>query len=187
MAKYDWQAIKEEYVLAPDEASRPTLDELAAKHGCSPSYLRERAGPKQENWKMEADRYLQTVQSKRQDQKSTALAGSLAEWDTQCFKVAQAGLMLIFSRLKELHEEVRDYEEESRQPPRADEESPRRHPVNFKALDEMSRSLERLQKVGKAALGEEEKLNIKIDYNNLSDEQLHRLAAGEDPRHVLVT
>lgn len=166
--KHDWQVIKNDYVQAPDEASRPTLEQLAAKYGCSASYLREKAAA--DRWKVEAERYLQTVNDKRQEQKSTALAGSLAEWDANCFKLAQGGLELVFAHLKAAHDAAKRGEDL----------------ISLKQMDEMSKALERFQKIGKTALGEEDKLNIKIDYNNLSDEQLHRLAAGEDPRHVLV-
>ncbi len=172
--KHDWQIIKTEYVQAPDEANRPTLESLAAKYGCSPSYLREKAG--QDKWKLEAERYLQTVNDKRQEVKSTALAGELASWDADCFKLAQAGMSVIFTQLKLAHEAIKRVEQgtdDAIQLP------------TFKQMGEMATALEKLQKVGKTAMGEEDKLNIKIDYNNLSDEQLQRLAAGEDPRHVI--
>lgn len=168
MAKHNWEAIKEEYTHAPDEKTRPTLEELAEKHGCSASYLREKSS--RERWKVEAERYLQTVSDKRQEKKSTALAGDLADWDLKCFNAAQAGLSQIFAGLKEAHELVQQGEQ----------------PLSFKQLDEMSKALERLQKIGKTALGEDEtKINFKIDYGTLTDEQLQRLAAGEDPRNVV--
>jgi AraC-like DNA-binding protein len=173
--KHDWQVIKDDYVQAPDEASRPTLEQLAAQYGCSPSYLREKAG--REKWKLEAERYLQTVNNKRQEQKSTALAGDLAEWDANCFKMAQGGMSVIFTKLKIAHELARRVEQG--QTDQADDLP------TFKQLGELASALERFQKVGKTAMGEEDKLNIKIDFDNLSDEQLHRLSNGEDPRHVI--
>ncbi|MBD2068097.1 hypothetical protein H6F93_11270 [Leptolyngbya sp. FACHB-671] len=169
MAKHNWQVIKDEYVQAPDEKSRPTLEQLAAKYTCSPSYLREKAA--KEHWKVEAERFVQTVSDKRQEHKSTALAGDLAAWDAQCYELAKGGLNLVFVQIKEATEGVAKGN---------DLPSP-------KQLDELAKALERLQKIGKTALGEKEetKLNVKIDYSNLSDEQLERLAAGENPRNVL--
>jgi hypothetical protein len=169
LAKYDWQKIKEEYIHAPDVASRPTLDELAAKYGCAPSHLREKAG--KEDWRLEAERYLETVADKRQEKRSTALSGDLAEWDTKCFKAAQAGLGLLAKRLQKKIEETT-----------AGGESP-----SFSTLDDMAKALERLQKIGRAALGEKDNagLTLKIDYSQLSDEQLGRIAAGDDPRDVV--
>lgn len=169
MAKHNWQIIKEEYVQAPDDKSRPTLEELSAKYKCSSSYLREKAS--KENWKLEAERYIQTVASKRQEQKSTALAGELADWDAKCFNAAQAGLSQIYAHMKAAHEQVqRDGE-----------------PLSLHQLDLMSKALERIQRIGKTAMGEQEetRINLKVDYSKLSDEQLQRIAAGEDPRDVL--
>ena len=174
--KYDWQSAKKEYVEAPSEGARPTLEELAEGLGCNASYLRDRAS--QEGWKVEADRYLQTVADKRKAEKSTALAGELANWDAQCYKAAQAGLALIFSNLRKLHDDVKAFE--------AGQSGDSRHPVNFKSMDEMTRALERLQKIGKGALGEEEQaIKLNIDFGSLSVQQLARLAAGEDPRYVV--
>lgn len=173
--KHDWQIIKTEYVQAPDEATRPTLEQLAAKYGCSASYLREKAA--KDKWKIEAERYLQTVNDKRQEQKSTALAGSLAEWDANCYKLAQGSMSLIFTQLKLALEVAKRVEQGHL--------SEVDNLPTFKQMGELASALERLQKVGKTALGEEDKLNIKIDFDNLSDDQLHRLSNGEDPRHVL--
>lgn len=169
VAKHNWQVIHDEYVYAPDEASRPTYEELAAKYKCSPSYLREKAST--EKWKLEAERYLETVAEKRKDNKSTALAGDLAEWDTQCFQLAKGGLNLIYQQINEAIEGAKKGND----------------PLSPKQLDELGKALQRFQQIGKTALGEKEetKLNVKIDYSNLSDEQLERLAAGEDPRNVL--
>jgi transposase InsO family protein len=159
--RHNWQQIKNDYVLASSEKLRPTLEQLAAKYNCSPSHLREKAA--KENWKVEAERYLETVQTKRKEHKSEALAGSLAEWDARVFNAAGTALELVDSRLNSVTEE----------------------PLSANQIDLLTKSLERIQKIGKAALGEEQKLNVNIDYSNLSDEQLQRLAAGEDPRHVV--
>ncbi|MBW4514532.1 MAG: hypothetical protein KME11_04845 [Timaviella obliquedivisa GSE-PSE-MK23-08B] len=140
LAKYNWQKIKEEYIHAPDEASRPTLEQLAETHGCAPSYLREKAAS--ENWKVEAERYLQTVSNKRQEQKSTALAGDLAEWDARCYNAAKAGLILLSSRLQ-------GQIEDARKGNGSDEEKA----ISYQTLDDMAKALERLQKIGRTALG----------------------------------
>jgi hypothetical protein len=158
LAKYDWQKIKEEYIHAADAASRPTLEELSAKYGCAPSHLREKAG--REQWKVEAERYLETVADKRQEQRSTALAGDLAEWDGKCFKAAQAGLGLLSIRLQQKIAEMK-----------VTKESP-----SFSTLDDMAKALERLQKIGRAALGDKDAgITLKIDYSQLSTDQLERI------------
>lgn len=167
MAKHDWATIKREYVEAPDERSRPRLEQLAVKFQCSASYLREKAA--KENWRMEAERFLQTVATKRQEMKSESLAGELAQWDSHCYGLAQAALKLVYARLK------------------AATENPADERYTLDGLDKLTKSLDRIQRIGKTALGEEDtsSLKIKIDYGNLTDEQLQRLAAGEDPRSVI--
>jgi hypothetical protein len=169
MAKYDWQKIKEEYIHAADATSRPTLEELAAKYGCAPSHLREKAG--KEQWKIEAERYLETVADKRQEQKSTALASDLAEWDAKCYNAAKAGIMLLSSKLQGTIDAVKKGEE----------------PPSFSTVDDMAKALGRLHKIGQIALGEKEDaiVTLKIDYARLTDEQLERIAAGENPRDVI--
>ncbi|MBD1995246.1 hypothetical protein H6G00_01200 [Leptolyngbya sp. FACHB-541] len=169
MAKHNWQVIKDEYVQAPDEKSRPTLEQLSAKYKCSPSYLQEKVA--KENWKIEAERFVQMVSDKRQEHKLTALAGDLAGWDTQCFNLAKGGLNLIFQQINEAIEGTRRSGD----------------PLSSKQLDELGKALQRFQQIGRTALGEKEEthLNVKIDYSNLSDEQLQRLAAGENPCHVV--
>jgi len=168
MAKHNWVAIKKEYVEAADERSRPTLEQLSAKFQCSASYLREKAA--KENWKVEAERFLQTVATKRQEMKSDSLAGELALWDSHCYGLAQAALKLVYERLKSAAE---GYDRET---------------FTLDGLDKLTKSLERIQKIGKTALGETESstMNVNIDFNNLTVEQLRRLAAGEDPRNVVV-
>lgn len=156
-------------MYAPSDAERPTLESLAAKYNCPPTYLRTKAS--EEDWRIEAERYLQTVEQKRQNKKSEVLAGDLAEWDVKVFKAAQAGMALLYSRLKFINDATNRGED----------------PPGFRSTDDMARALERLHKIGRAALGEVDtaNINIKIDYSKLTTEQLERIAAGDDPRDVL--
>lgn len=130
--KHDWTAIRAEYVEAPSEAVRPTLEELAAKHGCSPSYLREKASPSGENWKLLADQYLASVGTKRQEVKSTELAGELAKWDENCFKAAKAMLGQVYNHIQVVSSSGK--------------------PIGIKELDSLTRSLERIHSLGRSAL-----------------------------------
>lgn len=175
MSKYNWQEIKECYTQAPSEAARPTLEELAARYGCSPSHLREKAA--KENWKVEAERFLQGVAGKRQHIAATSLAGALAEFDAKCLQLAQTGLDLIaarFSRAEDISDRYNRGDDEAAQ-----------QMISPKQVGELAQALERFQKIGKSCMGEDEKLNINLDYSSLTQEQLERLASGEDPRHVV--
>lgn len=163
VAKYDWEKIRDEYVCASDSLFRPTLDELAAKYRCSPSYLREVAA--EQGWTQQASDFSNDVESKRREQRSSELAGELAQFDSACYRVARGGLQKIFEKLQAaiaLGE-----------------------PICARDLESLSKALEKFQKVGKTALGEDATFNLKVDYSGLSDEQLQRLAEGEDPHRVI--
>lgn len=162
--KYDWDKIRDEYVCASDSLFRPTLDELAAKYRCSPSYLREIAA--EQGWTQQAADFSNAVESKRREQRSSELAGELAQFDSACYRIARLGLEQIYSKvqtaiLSDQHICARD-------------------------LESLAKAIEKFQKVGKTALGEDATFNLKVDYSGLSDEQLQRLAEGEDPHRVIL-
>lgn len=166
--RYNWSQIKADYVEAPDEASRPTLEELAAKYGCNAGYLRKKAADG--NWLVQAERFLAATEDRRKEQKSTAIAGTLAQWDANCYTVAQGGMKQVFAHLKIGHEKLEAGQD----------------PLSIRTLNELSMALERFQRIGHRALGDnEERVKLKIDFAKLSDEQLERIAAGENPRNVL--
>lgn len=131
--KYPWAQIKAEYVEAVDEASRPSLDELARKYGCHPDYLRTKAG--RERWSEQAHIFITKTSQKRQEQKSTALASEQAQWDMECFNVARTALSQIIDHFKK--------------------SSAKGEPVKASDLDALTRTLERVQKIGKTSLGDE--------------------------------
>jgi hypothetical protein len=89
-AKFNWVEIRSEYVEAPSEDARPTLEQLAKKHGVSPAYLRERAS--KEDWVAEADKYLRTIAKKRLVRKARKIAETQASWDDRCMSLADMAL-----------------------------------------------------------------------------------------------
>lgn len=155
--KHNWQAIRAEYIEASSDAARPTLEALATSHGCSPSYLREKAAA--EDWKAQAEAYLKTIDSKRQEQKTTIVAGEQARWDQQCYKLAQASLQQIYTHLKVATEGKT---------------------LDPKTLKELTHTLEQLHRLGKAALGDEKPVETSAtidpqNYSTLSADELAQL------------
>lgn len=148
VAKHDWEKIKTEYV---ESATAVTLEVLSAKYGCSLSSMRKRSAA--ENWQQKRNLYIQKVELKRQDKKSTILATEQATWDNDCFEAATAALSQIMAHLnREL--EISD-------------------------IDPLTRSLERVQKIGKSSLGDsdaETKVTVDVktiaDYSSMSAEEL---------------
>ena len=132
-AKFPWDKIKREYIEAPDEASRPTLESLAAKYGCNPAYLRSRAS--KERWLDQANIFLTKTQQKRQERKSTHLASEQAQFDIECLQLNRALISQIVLNLK-----------------RSQEAGSVLKPVDIQVL---VRSLKDAQQIGKLALGDE--------------------------------
>jgi len=124
--KHNWQAIRAEYVEAASEAARPTLEALANKHGCSPSYLRERSS--KENWKLAAEQHLVSIATVRQTVKAERAGTEQANWDEQCFQLTKGALQQVYTHLKRSAEQ--------------------KQPLELKELDLLTKSLERLHTLG---------------------------------------
>lgn len=153
--KHDWQLIRSEYVEATSESTRPTLEALATKHNCSPSYLREKAS--KENWKQQAEDYLTAIARERQAVKVTATASEQALWDQQCFKLTQAAIGQLHRHLKTAIESQKS--------------------LSLKEIDELSKSLERLHSLGREALGEEPEIeeSTSAEYSTKTPDELAQL------------
>lgn len=135
--KTDWEAIRKEYVEAPTKVERPTLEALAETHGCSASYLREKASA--EKWKEAAENFLSQVQTTKQAVKVVAIATDHAQWDADCFKAAKGMLTMVYGHLRKAGEQNKT--------------------IDIKQLDELAKTLERVHKLGRMALGEEKQVD----------------------------
>lgn len=96
MAKHDWIAIRQEYVEGYDEGGHlhyPTMDELAARHRCSPPLLRERGS--NEDWVGDRDKFRTRVVREREAKRSTLLANEGAAFDAACMRFAADSLAII--------------------------------------------------------------------------------------------
>lgn len=130
-AKHNWEAISREYIEAPEEASRPTLEELARKHNVSFGYIQQKAA--KDRWTEQAKIFLRTVEEERRKQKSTSLASEQAQFDSDCLKIGRAVMQQLAHHLRAQKKD---------------------EPMKIYELDLLMRAMERVQKVGKVALGE---------------------------------
>lgn len=159
MANYDWDAIRREYVEAPSEQNRPSLNALADKHGCGRSTLKVRA--KKEDWEGQAKDFLkdvnrekQQIRQERRKVRVDAVAMDQASWDEQCYTVAQLAL-------ERIQEHLNGSED-----------------LTLKNLDDLAKALEKIHKLGKAAIGEAQPEISTIDstqYEQMEAEDLARL------------
>jgi hypothetical protein len=160
-SKHNWQAIRAEYVEAPSEDSRPTLEALAAKYGVSGSYLREKAST--EKWKDEADKYLASVSTVRQTQKAEVVGTEQAQWDKQCYEMSKGLLMLLHNQLKGALPK---------------DGKPGSKALDVKEIETLTKALERVHNIGKAALGDApDESAIAADPSQYSQMSAQELAA----------
>ncbi|AFY73552.1 hypothetical protein Syn7502_01484 [Synechococcus sp. PCC 7502] len=129
MAKYDWTKIKAEYVEVVSESERPTLDALAKKYGCNPDYLRAKAS--KDNWLEDSNKFLTLTSQKRRVKKSDLMAEAQSQFDTECLRLAKAGLSYVAREMEDLQN----------------------NPDNRRFISVM-KVLEMSQKVGKTAIGD---------------------------------
>lgn len=155
-SKHNWQAIKAEYVEAPSEAVRPTLEELAKKHDCSPSYLRERASS--ENWKAEAEKYLGSIAQTRQTKKVERVASEQADWDSRCMNLADLAMEHLSNHL---YNALMGGEGN--------------RGLNSKELVELVKALDQLHKLGRSIQGE----GPTEEAPTLNAEQYAQMSAGD--------
>ena len=124
----DWTEIRREYVESVSERDRPSLNSLADKYKVGQSTLKVRA--KKEGWKAQADEFLKSLdrhtRTIRQEAQTVKVKTGELTWDEQCFELAQTVLDRLQERMA------------------SDE-------LTTRELEDLTRSLERLHKLGKAA------------------------------------
>ncbi len=134
--KYDWPAIKAEYVegIVNDEGNRDwvSLEDLAKKYGMAPPSMRRKSS--QEKWLQERYAFVTKVERARLEKKTDKLAGEAAQFDIKCLKVADAGISHI-TRHFQLAAEAKK-------------------PLPAGELAQLSAAHKNFQQVGRLALGE---------------------------------
>ena len=161
---FDWDQIELRYVRGADDI---TLELLAGEYGCSPSTIRKKSA--ELSWTDKRKQFRADVRQRTLDQYAQQLADAHVDWDFHCFNAAKAMLSML---QKELVLMQQDQQMGGR--------------VVAKEIDDTAKGLYRLQKIGKAALGDhQDTLPEDIDLEQLTDAQLRRIADGENVRDVL--
>ncbi|GAC1458390.1 MAG: hypothetical protein NVS2B14_09610 [Chamaesiphon sp.] len=163
--KHPWGAIKKEYIEAVSEVERPTYRELSDKYGVPEGYLEQVAAA--EKWTEQGKIFRRKIEENRKADKATTLASESAKWDSDCLRVAQASLAQITTHLRGAQNSKKCLE--------------------LRELNLLATALEKIQKVGRTALGQssENEVNIKVNLAELTDEQLSRIADGESVNRVV--
>lgn len=140
--KHDWDKIKTDYTQGiPDTEGNlvfPTLEELSEKHKVSMSTLKKRSAA--DDWRTARNMFRTKIEQKRVEQRAELLAGKAAEFDSDVFRVAELGLRHIQGHFLAAEERFR--------------QSRGREPIGPTLLEQLSRAMDRYQRIGRLALGE---------------------------------
>jgi hypothetical protein len=85
--KHDWIKISKEYVEAPNDESRPYLEDLAKKYNVSLNYLQQKCA--KDKWVEQSKMFLRRVSEEAQSQKITSLASEQTKFDADILIVAR--------------------------------------------------------------------------------------------------
>ena len=98
-SKHDWEKISKEYIEAPSDDVRPSLQSLADKYGMSLNYIQQRSA--KEKWVEQSKIFLRRVSQESKLEKVSSLAGEQTKFDTDILTVARALQGQIIGHLNE--------------------------------------------------------------------------------------
>lgn len=140
--KYDWPAIRAAYVEGTEIdgafTHTPTLEQIAAKFGPNPANLRVRASTEQ--WTTQRNIFTSKVDQSRREQRATILASRGAEFDTRFLEISEKMLGMAENEVEEKIKQIRRDKSLGATVP--------------SMLRELANSLEKVQKMGRLALGD---------------------------------
>ncbi len=139
--KYDWTEVRIEYVegYTDGEGNQkwPTMKELSLKHGIPNSYLRRIASS--EKWKDEKMNYITNYEHARHTERIKYLAKKSIKFDENCILIAEKGIQRLKDNILNADKII--------------EENGTRVIMPIEELESLAKTLEKLQKIGRLALG----------------------------------
>lgn len=145
--KHDWEKAKSEYIEGIQDSAGnilfPTLQTLSERHKISFSTIRKRSAL--EDWTTERNIFRSRLEQKRREMKSDILAGKASEFDAGVFRVTEIALSHIKAHFVAANYKLKKSEEEGEE---------NLLPMSINSLEQLSKSLERFQKIGRIVLGE---------------------------------
>ncbi|MBT9151356.1 MAG: hypothetical protein DDT40_01549 [candidate division WS2 bacterium] len=110
---YNWSVIEREFIRGYKDENgihryKPTLKQIAQKHGCSYNTLRRRAAPAQENWNQKRNIYLSKTQEKITEKEIEQISDEIVEQDSLTITASKLGTNVAISRLKDENVSNRD-------------------------------------------------------------------------------
>lgn len=157
--KYNWEQLKSEFVEGNINENGirnwPTLKEISDKYNIDYSYIRKISS--NQNWKDCKQLFIQSFENQRQLDRIKHLSEESIKFDNKCIKIVNKGIKVL-EDIFEISENTID-------------ENGNRQLLNLDTLDIITKSLERLQKIGRLALGSStENISNKISGITFADE-----------------
>jgi hypothetical protein len=85
--KYEWEKISREYIEAPSDDLRPSLEDLAKKYGVKFGYIQQKCA--KDKWVEQSKMFLRRVSEEAQSQKISSLASEQTKFDADILIVAR--------------------------------------------------------------------------------------------------
>lgn len=96
---YDWALIKREFIRGYKDNPKPTLKQLAEKHGCGYDTIRRKASPKQENWDQERHVFDTKKTQAITEKEIEKISDESVNLDNSTLDAAKEGIKKVISRL----------------------------------------------------------------------------------------
>lgn len=139
--KYDWQHLKDKFIegCINDDGIRswPSLKELSDKYKVEYGYIRKISS--MQNWRDEKQSFIQALEEQKHLDRIKELSDEAIKFDNRCIKMVNSGVKIL--------EDIFEIAENSI------DENGNRKLLNLDTLETITKSLERLQKIGRLALG----------------------------------
>jgi hypothetical protein len=150
--KYDWPKIRSRYVEGFLDGERqiwPSLPEVAAHFGASPSMVRDKSA--EEGWRERRSQYQAQVERERQALKATKLAKEADELDTSAVNVAKLGIGLVHARMLEIASSADTNRKRGE-----------RTGISSRELEELARAADLMHRIGLRGLGDPDVQRLEI-------------------------
>ena len=85
--KHEWEKISREYIEAPSDDLRPSLEDLSKKYGVKFGYIQQKCA--KDKWVEQSKMFLRRVSEEAQSQKITSLASEQTKFDADILIVAR--------------------------------------------------------------------------------------------------
>lgn len=157
--KYNWEDLKIEFTQGSidDNGVRSwlSLKELSDKHNVEYGYMRKVSSS--QNWANCKQMFIQALENQKKIDRIKQLSEDSIKFDNKCIKLVNSGIKVI--------EEIFEITENTIN------ENGNRQLLSIDTLDIITKSLERLQKIGRLALGSStENISNKIHGSTFADE-----------------